>query len=87
VNEDIINERRIGDFTILNHDIRDHNYADVLKSVFGTLIIVRAEQMWHYDGIVYQAYCREFEMVPKGKKAPIYNLTVNADGFKWELSP
>ena len=45
---------------------------DELRQLFGQMVVVRAEQMFHCNAIEYTAMCDSFEPTPVGQEPRIY---------------
>jgi len=71
---------RFGKFTIHN-DLLSYNPRLVAKVLSG-MIVVRAEQMYAYHSIEYEAWSDKFDVVPMGVMPTEYRGVVgrNADG-------
>jgi hypothetical protein len=68
---------QLGRFRIENALIQD--YPELVMSIMSRMIIVRAEQMWIYDAIEYQAISSDFYEVAKGERIPSYNMLIDSD--------
>lgn len=74
-------QRPIGRFIIGNvtfaHDWRS------LQPLFAKIVVVRAESLYHMNGIEYLALCDEFEPVDIGQMPPFYDIThTETDGVE-----
>ena len=72
--------RRIGSFEIPTYIIQYH--PDVAMDIMRDMIIVRAEQMFHVDGIEYIGICDVFQENPGGMIVPTYEVIINKTSLK-----
>jgi len=63
-------------------------YPKVVKQIMGQCIIIRAEDMYAYNVIEYQAISDWFDEVPEGMLIPEYdlNFTYVDRSVKWMFS-
>jgi len=70
--------RRLGKFSI------DRDYIDtnpgVVQQILSTVIVVRAEMMYHLDKVEYIGLSHSFEALPCGQVAPWYTPKILSDG-------
>ena len=66
-------KRRIGRF-IVGHDTFRVNWRALL-ALFAKVVPVRAESLFHVDGIEYLALCEDFEEVGAQEQPPFYDIT------------
>lgn len=72
---------RVGSF-ILHEGVIDEHPEDV-KRLMGTMIILRAEQMFHVKGIQYIAQCDQFDATEPGRfRLPEYKVWLEDGEWK-----
>lgn len=76
-------KQRLGRFHVSRHLIEqciqgsDDNLA-AWNSVFGQLIVIEAVHRWDCGGrIEYLAHCRQFDELPEGAEAPVYQVEIS----------
>lgn len=85
---DLINVEgsKVGTFSITRKILLSHQ--KFVQEIMGRCIIIRAENMFNFDGIEYQALSEEFERVAQGKAIPEYWIDVwieEAKVVKWRF--
>jgi hypothetical protein len=73
----MLKSRKMGKFTVGREIIDDH--ADVVKSIMGTLIVVRAEFLFAEDSVEYVAVCDDFDEFNEGEVLPTYDVVVDSE--------
>lgn len=74
---------RMGKFGISIVMLED--YPGIVQEVLSTVIVVRAEHMWHTDAIEYVGISHSFEALPHGTLVPTYKPVIENNHFvKWE---
>lgn len=76
----ITNLKRLGRFQV-HIGIIEKADQNQLKSLFGRIIITRAEMILHSGCIDYVGICDDFELVRPGESMPFYEWT--NDRGKW----
>ncbi|MEP7339347.1 MAG: hypothetical protein ABI977_16540 [Acidobacteriota bacterium] len=71
--------RRIGKFTVSPQVIFD--MPEALRRMFGHMIVIRCEQLFHKHGFEYIAICDAFEVIDIGEEPRLYEPTF--DGTTW----
>lgn len=74
----MVKENRIGIFEISQPLIEKADYV-LLRRVFGHMIIVRAEAMYHKNCIEYHAYSDLFEEIPPEVVPPRYLINYDKE--------
>lgn len=73
----MIKDRHIGNFEVSAEVINDH--PDVLRTIMGTLIVLRAENDFATATVQYTAICAGFEEVAEGEVIPTYDVEYDPD--------
>lgn len=74
----MVKENKIGVFEISQPLIKNADYV-LLRRVFGHMIIVRAEAIYHKNLIEYHAYSDLFEENPPEVMAPRYSINYDKE--------
>lgn len=75
VTNELIREHKIGRFSLCRKIMSDAASEHIL-SLFGKMIIVRAEGDFYRDAIDYIAYSPLFPSIPEGTEIPKYHIHV-----------
>ena len=74
----VIDENRIGIFTITSTLLRDFSsQKNLVKILNSGIIIVETEHKWDKSTINYTAFCKDFDIVVGGNLIPKYLATVS----------
>ena len=71
------NTRRIGTFFVANKFLTSA-VNDQLKSLFGQLVVVKAEPDYMTDRTQYWAFCDKFRQVDHGEITPTYDVVIDS---------
>ena len=76
--------RRVGRFSISVHLIREA--PEILRTISGCCIIVRAEINFATDDIEYTALCERFSPIPPSAAIPYYQWIIRTDETLGQVS-
>ena len=74
---------RLGRFKIEGRLLRDW---EKLLPLFGQLVVVRCEYLWHMDAAEYTAYSKLFDELPEGYMPLEYEITCHNDALGTHFS-
>ncbi len=77
-------KNKLGKFVISNSILQNINAHEDLMRLMGRLIVVRAEQQYHLNGIEFIAMSEYFKEVPEGELTPEYRFTFDYGEIKCE---
>lgn len=79
------NFKRKGTFTLSRQMLMED--PEVVMKMLGDVLIIRAENCFVEDNIIYYGYSEHFDEVPEGSISPVYQCVVTSDdnsfSFDW----
>lgn len=76
----MIDSNKIGKFSIEADAFNQH--PDVVRTIMGECIILRAEMLLHMKAVEYVAIVEDFDEIEPGEQAPFYDLEFDPDAEK-----
>jgi len=77
-------KNKLGKFVISNSILQNINAHEDLMRLMGRMIVVRAEQQYHIDGIEFIAMSEYFRELSQGEAAPEYKFTFDYGEIRCE---
>ncbi len=75
----LLDERRVGKFSIASDSIRNCEYEYLLK-IMANFLIVGAEMMYAANAVEYVAYSPLFGVTDQAEEPPTYLIEMDKDG-------